>query len=75
MPVRSVESSPGHRVMVETCDVCGAPAPFGEGVNMRAALRTGDASKAGRWFCGWVDGAPVCVGKGRVGGDLSGRAA
>jgi hypothetical protein len=77
MPARSTESSPGHRVMVFDCDTCGGPASFGEGVNLREALRSGDVSKAGRWFCG-IDTATkrfVCIGKGRAGGDLLGRAA
>ena len=51
MPVRSVESSPGHRVVVHECEVCGAPAAFGIGVNLRRALETGDVKHAGRWFC------------------------
>jgi hypothetical protein len=66
MPARTTESSPGHRVMVFDCDTCGGPASFGLGANLRDALRTGDVSRAGRWLCGWVNGSPQCVGKGRV---------
>ena len=63
MPARSVETAPGHRVMIFTCETCGAPASFGEGVNLREALSSGDVTRAGRWFCGWVNGKPQCVGK------------
>lgn len=51
MPVQSVESSPGHRVMVHTCEVCAEPAPFGHEVNLRRALATGKVEYAGKWFC------------------------
>jgi len=51
MPVRSVESSPGHRVIVHTCEDCGAPAPFGFKSNLRRALATGNVEHAGKWFC------------------------
>jgi hypothetical protein len=53
MPVRSVESSPGHRVFAHDCEVCGAPAAFGIGVNLRRALETGDVKHAGKWWCGY----------------------
>jgi hypothetical protein len=66
MPARTVQPSPGHRVFEFTCDTCGGPASFGEGVNLREALRSGDVSKAGRWFCGFVEGRAVCIGKGRA---------
>lgn len=66
MPARSVESSPGHRVMEFTCEDCGAPAIAGVDCDLREALRTGDATKAGRWYCG-LDGVnPQCIGKGRA---------
>lgn len=51
MPVKSVESSPGHRVLTHTCEMCGAPASFGEGVDLRRALATGNVAHAGKWFC------------------------
>lgn len=62
MPVQSVEASPGHRVMVFRCEICGAPAVIGIGCHIRQAMQTGDASKAGRWFCGVdTDGNAVCA--------------
>jgi hypothetical protein len=51
MPVQSVLSSPGHRVIVHTCEVCGAPAPFGFNSNLRRALSTGNVQHAGKWYC------------------------
>lgn len=62
MPARKIESSPGHRVLVHECDGCGAPAPFGEHVDLRRALATGDVKHAGRWLCGWDTETqrPVC---------------
>lgn len=51
MPVRSHQIEGGSKVLLFTCDVCGIPASFGEGVNVRAALSTGDVKKAGFWFC------------------------
>lgn len=52
MPIRTVETAPGYRVIDYRCDVCGGPASYGFGGSVREALRTGDASKAGRWTCG-----------------------
>lgn len=38
------------------CDTCGAPnAGFGETIRGVTVV-----------FCGWMDGKPVCVGKGRA---------
>lgn len=51
MPARTVESSPGHRVLVHECEVCGAPAPFGTSVDLRKALATGNVKHAGQWHC------------------------
>lgn len=51
MPVRSVESSPGHRVMEYRCEVCGEYASYGFDVHVREALRTGDVKRAGQWYC------------------------
>lgn len=42
------------RALLANCETCGAPAPFGEGVNLRRG-------EAGRWFCGWSDGRPKCI--------------
>jgi hypothetical protein len=67
MPVRSVESSPGHRVFEFRCDTCGAYACAGEDCHITEALRTGDVSPAGRWFCGMdANRNPACVDKGRA---------
>lgn len=51
MTVRSVESSPGHRVLVMTC-ICGQQATHGTNCNIREALRTGNVALAGQWACG-----------------------
>ena len=67
MPVRSVESSPGHRVMEYRCEVCGEYAGRGFDAHVREALRTGDVKRAGQWYC--AKHLPV------AGGDLFGRAA
>lgn len=51
MPIRSVESSPGHRVFERSCEGCGSlDAPHGVG-SYTEALRTKDASKVKCW-CG-----------------------
>ncbi len=50
-PVKSVESSPGNRVFQFTCEVCGAMATEGFGVDLRRAMATGDVKHAGRWYC------------------------
>lgn len=60
MPVRSVESSPGHRVFEFTCEHCGKPACTGVGVDLLRAIRTGNVTYAGRWFCGFRGGAAYC---------------
>lgn len=53
------------RAMIHFCEGCGYEgAPF--------QVRTGGKLLS---YCGWADGAPVCVGKGRAGSDLFGRAA
>ena len=53
MPVRTVQSSPGNRVLVHTCDHPGCEewGCTGFGVNLRRALETGDVKHAGKWFC------------------------
>jgi hypothetical protein len=63
MPVAShqIAEPGGARVWIFTCEGCGWPAHFSEGADPLAALRDGDVSKAGRWYCGWRDGRPVCV--------------
>lgn len=57
---------PGARVLLFTCEGCGGPAMFGLDCNLRAAIAAGDPRLAGRWFCGWVDGAPGCVSRARA---------
>lgn len=52
VPVKSVEASPGHRVLEYRCEVCGVYAVLGFNANLREALRTGDVTKAGQWYCG-----------------------
>jgi hypothetical protein len=74
MPVKLVQSGRAFErngVLVtpmaedRRCDDCGARhAAFGETVK-----------GVTRCYCGWVDGKPACIGKGRAGGDLLGRAA
>lgn len=72
MPVKSVESSPGHRVMEYRCEICGEYACFGFGARILDALRTGDVRRAGRWYCvDHVPGEPAAA----TGGDLFGRVA
>lgn len=51
MPARSVESSPGNKVIIATCEVCGEPAPFGMGVNLRLSLQTKKPEHAGKHYC------------------------
>ena len=63
MPAATYQIPGGARVFVFTCDVCGAPASFGVGCNLHAAIRSGDVTKAGQWFCGRVDGIAQCTGK------------
>lgn len=76
MPARTHQIPGGAKVMMFTCDDCGAPASFSIGANLREALSTGDVTKAGRWFCGWANGQPTCIGKGRAApADLLGHAA
>lgn len=55
-----------HLLPVFWCEECGQPASFGEGVALSKA-KTPDDPAMGRWFCGWVNGKPQCVGKGRAG--------
>lgn len=66
MPAATELTPEGTRVWKFTC-ACGAPGLVGVDVNLREALRTGDVTRAGTWFCGWVNGTPQCVGKGRAG--------
>jgi hypothetical protein len=51
MPVQSYQIPGGARVLIFTCDVCGKPACYGEGVNLRAAIATGNVKLAGDWRC------------------------
>lgn len=53
------------RAMIHFCEECGFEgASFG--------IHKGEKLLS---YCGWVNGNPVCIGKGRAGGDLLGRAA
>lgn len=63
MPAASYQIPGGSRVLMFTCDDCGAPAMFGVGCDIRAALQSGDVSRAGRWFCGQRDGRPTCIAR------------
>jgi hypothetical protein len=65
MPI-AWEKSGSNLKNVAYCDECGQLALYGESVRLRSAIATKDASKAGKWFCGWVDGAPACVAAGAV---------
>lgn len=60
MPLRFVPCGPaierdGRMVTplatITTCEVCGASAPFGEGVNLRRAIAERKAELAGKWWC------------------------
>ena len=53
------------RVFLFSCEGCGKPAGFGDGVSLRAAMATGDVEKAGRWFCGFDEAGPYCRTRGR----------
>ena len=59
MPVTWEKSGPNLKP-VFWCEDCGQPAHFGVGCNLRAAIAHKDASRAGRWYCGRVDGSPQC---------------
>lgn len=61
MPATSHQIPTGARVFLFTCERCGGPAHFSIGANLHEALRTKDQSKAGRWFCGYRNGQPVCT--------------
>jgi len=61
MSVTSYQIPDGARVLVFTCEDCGSPAHFSIGAHVMDALRTKDQSKAGRWYCGYRDGRPVCI--------------
>lgn len=61
MTVQTYQIPGGSRVLLFSCDDCGAPALFGTHCNVRAALKSGDVSRAGRWFCGQRDGRPTCI--------------
>lgn len=51
MPLTTIETAPGHRVVVRTCDGCGSThAPWGTG-SLHEAIRTKDPSKVKCW-CG-----------------------
>ena len=65
MPARSYQIPGGARVLVTTCDDCGADAPFGFNVNLLAALNATTPAEAkrhlGRWCCGLsADRKPKC---------------
>lgn len=66
MPVRTVETAPGVRVLDFRCDAegCGSEATYGENSDIREAMRTGDQSKAGRWWCSTH--APAWARKGKA---------
>lgn len=60
-PAVSIQTAPGLYVLDYRCEGCGRRAPYGEQVDIRAALRTKDASKAGRFWCGrHKDGSLYC---------------
>lgn len=45
------------KALITWCEGCGwQGAPFGEL----------DGKGQRKWFCGWRDGAPVCIGKGKA---------
>lgn len=56
MPARTHQIEGGSRVIVTTCEVCGGPAPYGFGVNLRRALAAKNkalaAESLGKWYCG-----------------------
>jgi hypothetical protein len=51
MPVQSEPLKSGDRVLVFTCETCGALACFGYDANVAMALKIGNVSLAGRWYC------------------------
>ena len=61
MPATSYQIPNGARVFLFWCEDCGCPAHFSTGGNLHEALRTKDQSKAGRWYCGFRDGQPICI--------------
>ncbi len=60
MPVRSHRIPGGATVLIHTCEICGAPAPFGRGVHLRAALAARSSAEAvrlaGQWYCAFHAG-------------------
>jgi hypothetical protein len=63
MPVASHQIAGGARVLIFTCDEpgCSKPACYGVGVNLRAAIATGNVKLAGDWRC--ADHRPRAAGK------------
>ena len=47
------------RAIFTTCEDCGRPAPYGSGVNLLRGI-------PGHWYCGRVDGEPMCVNSERM---------
>lgn len=60
------EYRPAARVFIFTCEVCGGPACFGVGVNLRRALTTGNVDHAGKWYCREHNPAPDFTIEGHV---------
>lgn len=62
MPVKSHQIEGGARVVLFFCEVCDRPAQFGFGVHLITSLRTGNAAKAGKWYCtDHVNGAETSI--------------
>lgn len=61
MPAASYQITGGAKVLVFTCEDCGRPAHFGIDAHILEALHTGKVERAGRWYCGRVNGTPCCV--------------
>jgi hypothetical protein len=63
MPAASYQIPGGAKVLVFTCETCGGPAHFSEDAHILEAVHTGKVERAGRWYCGRVEGKPVCVSR------------
>lgn len=63
MPASTFQIPGGARVLVFTCEVCNGPAHFSEDAHILEAVQTGKVERCGRWYCGRVNGRPVCVKK------------
>lgn len=65
VPIRRGDSvrefKPAAQVLLFLCEGCDRPASHGVGVNIRAAMTSGDMAKAGKWYCGLVERKPVCL--------------